>query len=1420
PSHPDFWDRVEQVLGSTDLRDYLDVNGGTNPALTSFEPDFDFYFEFPVDNGDYVLITERNGNSFFDLEPLDADGNVIAGSKRLGFDAPYRWNTGYAPGDNVGQPMWFTVVDVEAFEVDTTATPIAGFRIDNDGEADVKFFALSDQSFTPTCPTGFYQVLSGRLHRLDVTTGQYEVLDSGTQGSYNAMAFRESEGVFYAISTANAADGSRRNGDLIRIDPSDGSITNTGLFVQAGAFTADIDPVTGLMHISNGGNNWKVVNLDTLQIVDALTFTSGDGQSRPSVADIAIIDGRAYGMQGDRLGVYDLNTLQHFRFDVQGVTGVSGLSGGWGSTYVTSGDQFYASNNPTGAIVWITDLDTNNPQGTRISTGQPTNNNDGGSCPSAPDPFGKVNANDDFVDVYPGTASAVPVMANDTAPAGSLPRILTTDGEGTFEIRDDGVVMYTPLLSELSQTRTFEYELCPGDFESGHPRCDTATVTMNVICAPGLPIEDRPAGITGSWSELQLDMWRAQLGDSTVTAELTNLSATQAVMDQLNSNDYSQPNVAGNPALEIVHDYSQSATLTLTFSPAVVDPVVHIGRLGGYVGLGGPLAVSNSSLLTLGDGLTWTVDSVHRNGSHFSATSNTVERRVGDLMNNPTLAMDAFNRGSSGGSLEITGTVDRIVLTLESSGTALAGSLDSFEILVTEPPVTACGGEALLQGSKIANTDMASAGGEIEWSLGTTSVGTGKAENTTITDVLPTGLRAVSIRTGAWAPSTTVAEFEYLKNGNWFDIATVDGDDDATYNLPANAEAVRITYPGGLDKAFATLAPARLVTDVFDPPMDGDTPAPIVNCATWAADNMAGREVCDLVQVDLNNSIPDLTVTTLTGSAVPGEQISFKIRIENLPAASRPYREPFVAVLLPEELSYASNQPLTQDEPPQLLVTENHNGTGRTLVRWDYRNAARDLTPGEVFDLVLNTTVRPAVSASSFDLVAMTGTNNTQYNVSCVDPAIADVYDVDGDGLVAESVCWDTDSFDVDALLDVEVNASAKGRDGMDFIIYDEVPGQGASVDVAPLVTGQDTFLDAMPDASTNAAWTASVNRVSNQTPADASDCGVPLSGDAPVLSQDCANGGARWFQRSFSLGSADRPASLVLVGDVATSGVGQIFVNGVRQGQELDEFGRVYLTGPWAAGVNLIEVEVDGDGGPSLLAASLAWYRTDDGSGTGAEAINIATSGRATQSTTATAWDTGNGPPIASRAIDGNTDGDYWHESVSHTAINTGNKWWQVDLGTVVSVGSIEIWNRTDCCTTRLSGAKLFVSPDPITTKTVAGARGQAGVIEIPVTPDLSGPHHEFSVAGAAGRYVLIVLDTDEHLSLAEVQVNTHVAPAVAYTQLDSDWTVSESLDGPRRPAVSAARSCVPNWGAAPGGGSYLWGENCERPVYETTQF
>ena len=64
-----------------------------------------------------------------------------------------------------------------------------------------------------------------------------------------------------------------------------------------------------------------------------------------------------------------------------------------------------------------------------------------------------------------------------------------------------------------------------------------------------------------------------------------------------------------------------------------------------------------------------------------------------------------------------------------------------------------------------------------------------------------------------------------------------------------------------------------------------------------------------------------------------------------------------------------------------------------------------------------------------------------------------------------------------------------------------------------------------------------------------------------------------------------------------------------------------------------------------------------------------------------------------SSRAVDGNTNGSYSNNSVTHTAEGIG-EWWQVDLGDVYSIEDIVIFNRTDnCCESRLGDFTVSLS-------------------------------------------------------------------------------------------------------------------------------
>jgi hypothetical protein len=129
----------------------------------------------------------------------------------------------------------------------------------------------------------------------------------------------------------------------------------------------------------------------------------------------------------------------------------------------------------------------------------------------------------------------------------------------------------------------------------------------------------------------------------------------------------------------------------------------------------------------------------------------------------------------------------------------------------------------------------------------------------------------------------------------------------------------------------------------------------------------------------------------------------------------------------------------------------------------------------------------------------------------------------------------------------------------------------------------------------------------------------------------------------------------------------------------------------------------------------------------------NLALGKTASQSSTS-------GIGSADHAVDGNADGDWGHGSVTATNLEA-QPWWQVDLGRPSAVERVVLFNRTDCCTERLSNLRIETSTDG-STWTIAAT-----------LPQTLGPRTEIPVSASA-RYLRVRLAGTGHLSLAEVQV------------------------------------------------------------------
>ncbi|KAI8486963.1 hypothetical protein Bbelb_352230 [Branchiostoma belcheri] len=140
-----------------------------------------------------------------------------------------------------------------------------------------------------------------------------------------------------------------------------------------------------------------------------------------------------------------------------------------------------------------------------------------------------------------------------------------------------------------------------------------------------------------------------------------------------------------------------------------------------------------------------------------------------------------------------------------------------------------------------------------------------------------------------------------------------------------------------------------------------------------------------------------------------------------------------------------------------------------------------------------------------------------------------------------------------------------------------------------------------------------------------------------------------------------------------------------------------------------------------------------------------------------------------ADRAVDGNTNGKYYHAgSCTHTVDVGGGEtdpsWW-VDLGQSYKVDRVVIFNRRDCCQERLNPFNIHIGDSA----------------QVSENPKCGGNHHidvnqpsiSVSCQGMTGRYVGVRLPGPiRKLTLCEVQVFSETVIISPSTKSCSGWS------------------------------------------------
>ena len=123
----------------------------------------------------------------------------------------------------------------------------------------------------------------------------------------------------------------------------------------------------------------------------------------------------------------------------------------------------------------------------------------------------------------------------------------------------------------------------------------------------------------------------------------------------------------------------------------------------------------------------------------------------------------------------------------------------------------------------------------------------------------------------------------------------------------------------------------------------------------------------------------------------------------------------------------------------------------------------------------------------------------------------------------------------------------------------------------------------------------------------------------------------------------------------------------------------------------------------------------------------------------------------VASRAVDGNTDGDFADNSVTLTPAEL-EAWWEVDLESTHLIDGILVWGRADIGINLTEDFEVFVSALPFESQALDATRSQPEVLSFRF-PGVAGRPTSIDV-NAFGRYVRVQRVDEGVVSLAEVEV------------------------------------------------------------------
>ena len=521
---PEFFQNLEEVVSTPDLRSYWDIN--PQPSIPRGERFIDLMYDDQVITSGFMLYTERNGNSDTDFVALRSNGDPIPGAKIIQIRG-WQWDSGVHHITNAtDQNQWLVVFSPMIFE---SPEPVHGIRVISLFEPDGKaiffvnsIFAAPDFAERVNSETGELNVvniyandeLNGfALNPIDVqltivspfpentlilnSDGSVDVPPNTEPGvykmtyqlrtgedeisratvtveviEYRPYAFDDNVSLDDSFGLENAVN--VIDNDLLNLLPTslDELILTEVTNETDGILTLNPD---GSVDVAEGVPSgtytlvYQICDRENPGKCDQATVTVFVNETVINAVDddFGTINVARAGLVGNVLDNDLLNNepVDRSRVFVE-LTDSAGLTG---VSLSQEGVLILPEGLPVGLYTLTYEL---------IETINPSNRDQGSIQIELIDP--EISAEDDQAVTNQNESVNIPVMVNDVIEIGSLdPESLTVTvnpSHGTAVVNMDGTVTYTPNENYIGEDE-FTYQICDG---TDRRICDTAIVRITV----------------------------------------------------------------------------------------------------------------------------------------------------------------------------------------------------------------------------------------------------------------------------------------------------------------------------------------------------------------------------------------------------------------------------------------------------------------------------------------------------------------------------------------------------------------------------------------------------------------------------------------------------------------------------------------------------------------------------------------------------------------------------------------------------------------------------------------------------------------------------------------------------------------------------------------------------------------------------